>query len=321
MILSAAMNRRRFLPLAAAGVAACRRDSRRVIGVVPQGRSHLFWQTIHAGAAAGGQERNVEILWNAPLTETDYNGQLQILDAMINRRVDAIALAPIDRKAMVGVVERAVGQKIPVVIFDSGLEGDAYVSWVATDNFAAGQLAADRMGEMLGGKGKVCIVAVQPGVASSVAREAGFEERVQEKFPGIQILDKRYGMADFSKSLAIAENMLTAHPGLDGLFASNESSTVGAAQALKGRKTATRLVGFDFSPNLIEDLSSGLIDSLVVQNPFEIGRRSVVAAVDAVEGKRVEKVQKLAPRLIRKGDLGKPDVERLLNPDLKKYLG
>ncbi|MBL8290669.1 MAG: substrate-binding domain-containing protein, partial [Bryobacterales bacterium] len=265
-------------------------------------------------------ELNVGIVWNGPTSETDYAGQIQIVDAMINRRVSAICLAPIDKKAMVGVVERAAREKIPVVIFDSGIDTENFVSQVATDNYAAGRVAAERMGQILNGKGKVVMVAVQPGAASTMAREQGFEDAMKEKFSGIQILDKRYGMADFAKSLAVTENMLTAHPDVDGMFASNESSTVGAAQALKGRKSKVKLVGFDWSPTLLEDLKAGLIDSLVVQHPFKMGEESVRAAVATLQGKKVEKINNLAPRLVLAEDLDKPEVQAQLNPDLKKYL-
>ncbi len=298
----------------------CQRDASTVIGVIPKGRAHQFWQSVHAGAAKAAKENNVEILWNGPTSETDYSEQIKIVDAMITRRVSAIALAPIDKKAMVGVVERAARENIPVVIFDSAIDTEQFVSQVATDNYAAGQMAADRMGEILGGKGKVVMVAVQPGAASTMAREQGFEDRLKEKFAGITIVDKRYGWADFAKSLTVAENMLTAHPEIDGMFASNESSAVGAAQAVKQRQSKVKLVGFDWSPSLLDDLRAGTIDSLVVQNPFRMGEESVLAAVAKLKGQPVTKINNLAPRLILKGDLDKPDVQTQLNPDLKKWL-
>jgi len=299
---------------------SCRRERQVAIAVIPKGRAHLFWQSVHAGAMAMAKEQGIEIIWNGPTSETDYNGQIQIMDAMINRRVDAIALAPIDKKIMVSVVERATKQGIPVVIFDSGIDTDAFVSQVATDNYGAGRLAAERIGRILNGKGKVAIVAVQPGAASTMEREQGFEDAVKQTLPGVQIVDKRFGMADFAKSLAVAENMLTAYPDLDAMFASNESSTVGAAQALKARKTTVKLVGFDWSPTLLDDLRGGLIDSLVVQHPFQMGYQSVKAALDKLAGRPVVKINNLAPRLILKEDLDKPDVQQQLNPDIKKYL-
>lgn len=316
-------NRRNFILTAGAGLTlgACNRSQKKSVAVIPKGRAHLFWQSVHAGAVKASRETDVEIIWNGPTSETDFNGQLQIVDAMINRHVDAICLAPIDKKVMVSVVDRAVAQKIPVIIFDSGIETDKFTSQVATDNYKAGELGAERMGKLLSGKGKIVMVAVQPGAESTMQREQGFEDKLKKDFPGIQIVDKRFGMADFAKSRAVTENMLTAFPDLDGLFASNESSTVGASQALKSRPGKIKMVGFDWSPPLLEDLRTRLIDSLVVQNPFLMGYESVLSAVKAMKGESVTKINNLAPRLIVKEDLEKPDVQQQLNPDLKQYLG
>ena len=301
--------------------AGCGGEKKIIIGVVPKGRSHLFWQSVQAGAISAARETGVEISWNGPTNETDFNGQLQIVDSMINRRVDAICLAPIDKKTMVSVVERAAAQKIPVIIFDSAIDTDKFISQIATDNYAAGAMAAERMGEILGGKGEVVIVAVQPGAGSTMARESGFEETIAKKFPGITIGDKRYGMADYAKSLSVAENMLTAHPNAAGLFASNESSAAGAAQALRGRANSkVKMVGFDSSAPLLEDLRKGLIDSLVVQQPFKMGYESVMAAVHQLTGKPVQKINNLEPRLVSAANVDTPEIQTLVNPDLKKYL-
>ncbi len=304
-----------------AATAACTGEKKTTIAVIPKGRAHLFWRSVNAGAAKAAQENGVQIIWNGPTGETDYAAQIQIVDAMINRHVDAIVLAPIDKTAMIGVVDRAAKANIPVVIFDSPVDTQNFVSQVATDNYAAGKMAAERMGQLLSGKGKIAIVAVQPGAASTMARELGFEDAVKEKFPGIQILDKRYGMADFAKSLAVTENMLTAHPDLDALFASNESSTVGAAQALKQRQSKVKLVGFDWSPGLLDDLRAGVIDSLGAQHPFRMGEESVKAAVAKLKGQEVVKINNLAPRLLLKENLDTPEVQAQVMPDLKKYLG
>lgn len=307
--------------LLSAGLASCNQQKKTTVAVIPKGRSHLFWQSVHAGAAKAALEAGVDIQWNGPTSETDYAGQIQIMENMITRRVDAICLAPIDKKIMVNVVDRASKAGIPVVIFDSGIDTDQFVSQVATDNYGAGRLGAERMGQLLNGKGKVLMVAVQPGGASTMERERGFEEGLKEKFPGIQIVEKQYGMADFAKSMSVSENMLTAHPDADGMFASNESSAVGAAQAVKARKSKIKLVGFDWSPTLLQDVENGIVDSLIVQHPFKMGEESVKAAVAKLRGQPVEKMNNLAPRLVLKDDLAKPDVQAQLNPDLKKYLG
>jgi ribose transport system substrate-binding protein len=128
-------------------------------------------------------------------------------------------------------------------------------------------------------------------------------------------------MADIAKSLTAAENILTAHPEVDALFASNESSTMGAAQALRGRQgRKVKLVGFDASPTILEDLRAGIIDSLVVQDPFKMGFEAVSTAVKKLDGQTVPKVSDLEPRLIDLQNLNDPDVQAQLHPDLKKYL-
>src|SRR5580704_10154599 len=167
------MKKLSILVLCLIAVSACNRDKKRVIAVIPKGNAHLFWQSVHAGAVATSRETGVDIIWNGPASETDYTGQLKVVDAMINRRVDAICLAPIDSKAMVGVVERAAAEGIPVIIFDSGIETDKFVAQVATDNYHAGEMGAERVRKLLGRQGKVGMVAQNAGLRSTVAREAG----------------------------------------------------------------------------------------------------------------------------------------------------
>lgn len=309
-----------FLLLAA--LAGCGRKGHLVIGVAPKGQAHIFWQTVHAGAAAAAREAGVEIRWNGPAVETDFSRQIQIVESMINGRVDAIVLAPTDRRALVGVVERAAREKIPVTIFDSAIDTDGYVSFVATNNYAGGQMAAQRVGRILGGRGAVAMLMNMPGSASTLEREKGFEDTLSQEFPGIRIVVRQFGMSDRAKSLAVAEDILTANPGLDAFFASNEPGSVGGAQALKSRQLAEKikLVGFDSSPTLVDDLKAGAIDSLVVQDPFNIGYTAVKTVIAKLKGETPERKIDTPARLVTAADLDKPDVRRLLNPDLAKYL-
>ncbi len=300
---------------------ACNRNHRTTIAVIPKASADIFWQSVHAGAVKGAQENDVTMLWDGPPNETDIAGEMQIMETMINRQVDAIAVAPSDRTSFKIVVDRAAAAHIPVVIYDSGVDTNKYVSFVATDNYAGGEIGADRMGQILGGKGKIVMIKTTPGGASTTAREDGFRHELQTKFPGIQILDERFGMASIAQSLTVAENMLTAHPDLNGIFCSNESGTEGAAQALKARSSKIKLVGFDSSPLLIDELKAGIIDSLVVQDPFRMGETAVNEAVKAVKHEKTPKEIALPPRLVSLANLNNPDVQAQLYPDLKKYLG
>jgi ribose transport system substrate-binding protein len=288
---------------------------------VPKGQAHVFWQSVHAGAIKAERENpGFKVIWNGPASETDFAGQIKIVDSAINQKVDAICLAPIDKKMMVSQVEHAAAIGVPMIIFDSPVDTDTFTSQVATDNMEGGRMAAQRISQILEGKGKIAEVAVQPGSASTMLREQGFEEKLKEIAPDIHIADKQYGMADFAQSLKVSENMLTAFPDLAGMFASNESSTVGAVRALQGKKSKVKLVGFDAGPQLLEALKNGEIDALVVQDPFEMGYRSMLAAIAKLKGGTPEHIQNIQPTLVTRDNMNQPEIQAKINPDLKKYL-
>jgi ribose transport system substrate-binding protein len=299
----------------------CRGGGKPVVGVVPKGANHIFWQTVHAGAIKAGQEYGFDVEWNAPTLEIDSSRQIEIVESMVNRRLAGIVLAPVDRKALVGVVERAAKAGVPVSIFDSAIDTSNILTYVATDNTEGGRMAARRMGEILGGKGKVGIVGFMPGSASTEEREQGFQDEIKTRFPGIEIVALQFGMANRAKAMAATENILTAHADLAGVFADNESSTSGAVQALKSRPgNQAKLVAFDASEQLIADLKEGVIDSLVVQNPFKMGYESTRAIGLKLKGETPARTQDSGATLIRKDDLARPDIHALLFPDIQKYL-
>ncbi|HUE83169.1 MAG TPA: substrate-binding domain-containing protein [Pyrinomonadaceae bacterium] len=297
---------------------ACNRPSpgeqKRIIAVIPKGVSHFFWQSVHAGAQAAAKETNVEIVWKGPAQETDYTGQINMVEDAINRRVDGIVLAPSHRDSLVPVVERAQNNGIPVTIFDSGIGTERYVSYVATDNLQGGSIAAERLAEKLGGKGRIAILGVKAGSVSTDEREEGFQETIKSKYPDIQIVAFQYGDADRSKSLDRAADILTANPDLNGFFASNESSTVGVVQAIKQKGLAGKvvLVGFDSSPNLIDDLRAGAIDSLVLQNPYKMGYEAVKTMVARLNGDTPPRIVDTGVVLLTKDNLDSDEMQQLL---------
>jgi ribose transport system substrate-binding protein len=301
---------------------SCNRSNKKRIGVVPKAVAHVFWQSVHAGAVAAGQEADVEIEWKGPPTETEFARQIEIVDSMINARVDGIVLAPTEATSLVSVVERAAKEGIPLAIFDSGINTEEYVSFVATNNYNAGVLAAEQMGEILSGNGKIIIVKMVPGSSSTMEREKGFEDTLAARFPGIEIVDWKYCMSDRAKALAVTENMLTAHPEAQALFASAEPATVGAAQALKSRALTgkVKMVGFDSSDTIEKDLRDGVINSLVVQDPFNIGYTAVKAVLAKLNGETPQKRIDSPAAVVTAANVDTPEIDKLLHPDLDKYL-
>ncbi len=313
---------RRSLLILSAGpvISSCRRSRQKTIGVVPKATSHLFFLSVHAGVEQAGRDLHVDTLWNGPSDETDYTRQIQIVDAMVARQVDALAISATDERALVAPLERALRAGIPVTVFDSAVNIENYVSFIATDNFGAGCTAARRLAALIGGKGNVAMVMQKPGGTSTVLREQGFEQTIDKEFPNVQIAARQFGMADPAKSRAAAENILTAHPNLAGMFASSEASSLGSIQAIRSRNLSRKikLITFDFSKTHVEALNDGTIDVMLVQDPFRIGYEAVRSLADRLGGKTPAKRLELPARVIMKADLVKPEIRELLFPEWLK---
>jgi len=314
----------KLIALAAALVllTACNRSQKKQIAVIPKSTSSLFFQPVHAGANAAGEEYNVDILWSGATSETDYSRQIEIVDSMIARHVDGLAIAASERNALNHSLERATAANIPVTIFDSGVDSINYKTFVATENVEAGRMAGRKMGELLGGKGTVALILHAPGSFSTMDRESGFKEVIAKNFPGIKVVAEQFSGGDRAKAMRVSEDILTAHADLSGMFGSSEPCAVGAAQALKSRGLAhkVKLIGFDASEGLIQDLKEGVFDALVVQDPFKMGHEAVRTLADKLSGKTPEKRLDLSAVVVTQPDLQKPDIHALRYPDLKKYL-
>lgn len=302
--------------------AGCNRSDAVRIGVVPKALAHEFWGAVHAGADEAARDAGVLIEWQGPSAETEFARQIEIVDAMINQRVDGIVLAPTEANALVNVVERANREGIPVTIFDSGINTDNYVSFVASNNHKAGETAAHTLAKLLGGRGKIVVVKNVPGSASTMAREQGFDEAMARDHPGIEIVDFKYCQSDRALALQVSENMLTAHPDLDGMFASAEPATVGAAKALRNRNLEERvkLVGFDWTYTLERDFREGVVRALVVQDPFQIGRRAVQTVLAALRGETPPKRIDTDTHVVTLENIDRPEIVAVLRIDLGGYL-
>ena len=294
-----------------------REAGRRRIAVIPKETASVYWEGVRQGALKAGEEEQFEISWNGPEIETDRERQIQIIEDFIAQRVAGIVLAPNDRKALVPSVEKIYAKNIPCVIIDSGVETDKYLSFMATDNYKGGELAAKRMGEILQGKGKVIIVKWTPNSASTDARVKGFREIIANEFAGIEIVDSQYpNPPTLDNARMVTEDMLSSNPEVNGLFACNATTAGGALQALRNLAHAekrVRMVGFDAWPMLVDGLKKDQIDSLVIQNPYRMGYEGVKAIVSHVQGKEVQKHVDTGVELVTKDRLDEPKIKELLN--------
>ena len=293
------------------------------IAVIPKGTAHIFWKTVHAGAAKAAKELGVDITWIGAENEGDRKEEIDLVQNFISKGVDAIVLAPLDDKALVAPVEAATQKGIPVVIIDSALQSKSQISFVATDNLEGGKLGADRLGEIMGGKGKVILLRYAEGSASTRDREEGFLQEIAKKFQGIQVVSSnQYAGVTKESALQASQNLLNKFADVDGIFCPNESSAFGMLRALQtsGKAGKVKFVGFDTSKDLLDGLKSGAIQGLVSQDPFNMGYLGVKTAVDHLKGKKVK--ARIATRLlmVTPGNMDDPKVKEVTDPDVDKWL-
>jgi ribose transport system substrate-binding protein len=205
--------------------------------VIPKGTTHEFWMTLHAGAKkAAGDLGNVEVIWQGPQKEDDRVQQIQLVQNAIAAGVDGIVLAPLDREALVESVEAAAAKGIPVLIFDSALDSKKMISYVATNNYHGGVLAAQRLGQLLKGEGRVILLRYAVGSESTEQREKGFTDTLTKEFPKIKLIsDTEYAGPTSDSAQQKAQSLVTRFRGqVDAIFCPNESSAFGMLRALDG---------------------------------------------------------------------------------------
>lgn len=297
------------------------------IAVIPKGTTHEFWKSVHAGAAKASGELGVEIVWKGPMKEDDLRAQIELVQSFIAQKVSGIVLAPLSDKALASPVRAARDAGIPVVVFDSDLQSDVPVSFVATDNVAAGKMAGEHLAKLLGDKGKVVLLRYQEGSASTSNREKGFLEAIRQH-PGIEVVsDNQYAGATTETAFSTSESLLAskkaAADGVQGVFAPNESSTFGMLLALRKAGLAGKLkfVGFDASDKLVQGVKEGHLDAIVLQAPMNMGYLAVKTMVQKLRGEPFEKRVDTGATLATRDNLDTPAIRELIQPDLKKWLG
>ncbi len=307
----------------AAGTTPAASESVLRIAVIPKGTTHSYWKSLHAGAEKAGQELGVEIIWQGPQKEDDRQMQIQTVQNFVSQGINAIVLAPLDERALVPPVAAARKRQIPVIIIDSDLQSDAYLSFIATDNKLAGKLSAKRLCEQLNGRGKVVLMRYNEGSASATARENGFLEGLKEYGPNVELISSnQYAGVTIEKAFQTAQNLLNLYPQVDGIFTPTEVSTQGMLRALQmsGKAGKVKFVGFDSNATLLEALEKGQLHGLAVQDPFRMGYEGVKTAVAALNKQSYEKRIDTGVMLITKETLNDAAVKELLNPDLNKWL-
>ena len=261
------------------------------IAIVPKALTGEYWVRCKKGAEAAARQFGVKLTFIGPSAETEVDKQIDIVENLITRGVDAIGISPCDGKALVPVIEKAIAKGIPVVTVDSDAKTNKRLAYIGTDNEKAGEIAAKELAKLMDGKGKVLIIQGVPGAENLMQRVKGFK-RVIAKYPQIKIVSEQACQSDQTKALDITENALTAHPDLGGIFGVNAPGAPGAAQAVKaaGKTGKVKIVGFDALPDTVRYCAEGVIQAIVEQRPYRMGYLAVRYLKEALEGKKIPRM-------------------------------
>ncbi len=261
------------------------------IPVISKGFQHQFWQAVKLGSENAAKDLNVKITFEGPESETMVDKQIEMLQAALDKKPQAICLAALDSKAVVPLLEKAQTAKIPIVGFDSGVDSNIPVTTASTDNIAAAGTAADKMSALIGDEGEVGVVVHDQTSRTGIDRRDGFVNQMKSKHPKVNIVDIQYGAGDQLKSTDIAKAMMQAHPNLKGFFGANEGSIIGVLNAVKELNKGGKIVviGYDSGKQQTDAVRSGVESGAITQDPIGIGYKCVDSAVKAIKGESLPK--------------------------------
>ena len=278
--------------LAGLAAGACNRGREDVtIALVTKAMDSEFWLMVAAGAKAGAAERpGVKLTIVAPDREINVDQQVSILEDQVRRGVKALVVSPAGSAQVMSALELASSRGIPVVLIDTDAPFAKKVSYIGTDNRRGGQLAAKCLVDRLAGKGEVALISGVPGNESQDARAQGFIDAVA-LVPGMKLVAQQPANSERSLGLTVMENILTAHPDVKGVFATNDQMALGAMEALdaRGLRGKVAIVGFDATKEAVQATVDGKLAGSVAQNPRAMGQKGVEAALAALDGRPVDK--------------------------------
>lgn len=274
-----------------------------------------FWETVKLGAEAAGKEFGLDVEFKTASNEEDVEGQIDMVNDAIDKKVNAIVLAASDYEKLASVSERAIDAGIPVIVIDSALDSKKISSFIATDNKEAGRIAAQKLIALTGEKCNVVIMDFVKGAASSDEREEGLLD-VIESHAGIKVLDTEYSSSDDKIAAELTTKILSKYNNVDAIVALNSQSTIGVANAIERMKLdgKVKIIGFDSNVDEIGLIEDGVIQATIVQNPYSMGYLGVKTAMDVLSNRKVDKYINTGSTIITKDNIYTHENQKLLFP-------
>ena len=294
--------------------AGCKRTTL-TVAVIPRTCGTALWEPEHAGAASAARSIGLNLYWNAPMRDDDIQSQISLIEKSVDRGMAGIIVSPIQTLPMRSPVRRVLAQGVPVVVIDTelGIPSGPKLSYVLNDEQQGGHIAARRVGLILQGKGNIAIVGIQPELKSNSVRERSFETTLSREFPEIHVVARRLGLSSVPQEQHNAEELLAGSRSLDAIVALTLASTRGTYYSLAefAKVRAIKLVGFD--QDLIPPIRDGGIDSVVLQNTFEMGRIAMELMNREIQGASGSSEINVQPVLMTRENIDSAEIRQILN--------
>lgn len=286
------------------------------IDIFMKSNSGDFWAAVESGAKDAGEKLNAAVSVYACDNETNYEQQIQQIESSISRGVDAIAIACLDSEALAPVVEEATGKGIKVISFNGILNSDAILTHIATDNYAAGEMAGEALAAAMDGKGKYVVLGAAEGVKNNRDRSEGCIAYITENYPDMELISSQYMDNDMSVATSMLNDWITANPDLGGIFTNNETGTIAAATVLEERSKIgeIRHIGFDATVQTVAQITNGITNSIVSQQPYVMGYLSVENCIALLNGEAVEEAIDTGVLLVTGENKDSEEVNAIINP-------
>lgn len=285
------------------------------IAVIPRTCGTWLWEAEHTGVARTAQAYGLYVYWNAPMREDDVQGQIEILQRALQRGVKGVIVAPVEALPLRTSVHNALQEGTPVVVVgtDLGLPPGKRLAYVLNDEKRGGQMAARRIGKLLNGQGSVAILGINNQLTSTAERARSLETTLAEEFPRIQIVFRNSALPTVPQEQQVAERLLLEGAHVDAIVALSEASTRGTFYALTEfkRTFTTPLVGFD--QNILAPIRTGEIDSVVIQNTYQMGRAAMKLMAEELQGGASQPYVIIQPELVTRETIDSDRVKETLD--------
>jgi ribose transport system substrate-binding protein len=284
------------------------------IPVISKGFQHQFWQAVKLGAEKAATDLGATITFEGPENETQVDKQIEMLQAALDKKPQAICFAALDSKAAIPLLQKAKDANIPIIGFDSGVDSDIPVTTAATDNIAAAGEAAKKMAGLIGDAGDVAIIAHDQTSRTGIDRVKGFTDEITKNHPNIKIVATQYGGGDQLKSTDLAKAILQSNPNLKGMFGANEGSAIGVLNGVKesGKTGKVVVIGYDSGKQQLDAIRSGEEAGAITQDPIGIGYKCVESALKAIKGETLPKTIDTGFHYYDKTNIDDPAIAALL---------